>query len=119
MFRSVVIAGTTDDIRTCMERNYFAAAYIAHAVMKQWLAKLPTQNQTRHLIFTASTAAFIGFRDIRPMHSAKQLHVPWQIRFDKKPCSTSRSKRFASTAVFREPSTRNNSQKSRSKTLLS
>jgi 3-dehydrosphinganine reductase len=51
---------TTDDIRTCMERNYFAAAYIAHAVMKQWLAKLPAQNQTRHLIFTASTAALIG-----------------------------------------------------------
>lgn len=52
---------TTDDIRTCMERNYFAAAYIAHAVMKQWLTKPPTQNQTRHLIFTASTAAFVGF----------------------------------------------------------
>lgn len=52
---------TTDDIRTCMERNYFAAAYIAHAVMKQWLAKPPADNKTRHLILTASTAAFIGF----------------------------------------------------------
>ncbi|EED14703.1 steroid dehydrogenase, putative [Talaromyces stipitatus ATCC 10500] len=49
-----------EDIRSCMERNYFAAAFIAHAVLKQWLARPPPFKQRRHIVFTASTAAFVG-----------------------------------------------------------
>ncbi|KAJ0419635.1 putative steroid dehydrogenase [Aspergillus carlsbadensis] len=61
------------DIEGCMARNYLAAAYIAHAVLRRWVKKpstpgtgLPSTEsvregkQRRHIIFTASTAAFLG-----------------------------------------------------------
>ncbi|PYH91584.1 putative steroid dehydrogenase [Aspergillus ellipticus CBS 707.79] len=70
-----VAGGTADEIgffadipshsiKTCMDRNYLGAAYISHALLRRWLreppAQPPTQAPTRHLIFTASTAAFLG-----------------------------------------------------------
>lgn len=50
---------TPSQIRSCMENNYFSAAFIAHAILKLWLAKsiLERQPTKRHIIFTASTAA--------------------------------------------------------------
>ncbi|PYI34368.1 putative steroid dehydrogenase [Aspergillus indologenus CBS 114.80] len=55
---------TPEEIKSCMDQNYFAAAYIAHACLRRWLQEPPadnTSNSKRHLIFTASTAAFLGF----------------------------------------------------------
>ncbi|OJK04262.1 hypothetical protein ASPACDRAFT_50143 [Aspergillus aculeatus ATCC 16872] len=53
---------TPEEIKSCMDQNYFAAAYIAHACLRRWLQEPPADSQTkRHLIFTASTAAFLGF----------------------------------------------------------
>jgi len=51
-----------------MARNYLAAAYIAHALFRRWLKEPPasspgtttTTEQARHIVFTASTAAFLG-----------------------------------------------------------
>ncbi|KAL4966465.1 putative steroid dehydrogenase [Aspergillus stella-maris] len=51
---------STRNIQACMEKNYFSAAFIAHAVFRRW-TKEPVASPTRHLIFTSSTAAFLGF----------------------------------------------------------
>lgn len=48
-----------DQIRSCFEKNYFAAAYITNALLKRWVAS-PTKSITRHVVFTASTAAFVS-----------------------------------------------------------
>ncbi|KAL4870556.1 hypothetical protein BDV12DRAFT_165814 [Aspergillus spectabilis] len=67
-----VAGGTADEIgffadisaqhiESCMARNYFAAAYISHALLRRWIRKPPSSPDTkRHIIFTASTAAFLG-----------------------------------------------------------
>ncbi|KAL3466939.1 putative steroid dehydrogenase [Aspergillus heterothallicus] len=56
---------TAQHIESCMARNYLAAAYISHALLRRWLREPPppsaqTQQQRRHIIFTASTATFLG-----------------------------------------------------------
>ncbi|KAL4926703.1 putative steroid dehydrogenase [Aspergillus undulatus] len=51
---------TSRDIESCMAKNYFAAAYIAHAVFRRWTKEPASSPGTRHLIFTASTVAFLG-----------------------------------------------------------
>ncbi|PYH45983.1 putative steroid dehydrogenase [Aspergillus saccharolyticus JOP 1030-1] len=54
---------TPQEIKDCMDANYFAAAYIAHACLRRWVKEPPfppAANAKRHLIFTASTAAFLG-----------------------------------------------------------
>ncbi|PWY89858.1 putative steroid dehydrogenase [Aspergillus heteromorphus CBS 117.55] len=55
---------SSQHIKTCMDRNYLSAAYIAHALLCRWLAEPPKsadeKSHPRHLIFTASTAAFLG-----------------------------------------------------------
>ncbi|KAL3449120.1 putative steroid dehydrogenase [Aspergillus insuetus] len=63
---------TARDIEGCMARNYLAAAYIAHAVLRRWIKDTPAESgssstetrkggkPTRHIVFTASTAAFLG-----------------------------------------------------------
>ncbi|KAL2843089.1 putative steroid dehydrogenase [Aspergillus pseudodeflectus] len=66
---------TARDVEACMARNYFAAAYIARAVLQRWIKEatapgtatgpLSTERRkrsepTRHIVFTASTAAFLG-----------------------------------------------------------
>jgi 3-dehydrosphinganine reductase len=58
-----------------MARNYLAAAYIAHAVLRRWIKEVSAPETgtgsssieprkgtkpTRHIVFTASTAAFLG-----------------------------------------------------------
>ncbi|KAL3471666.1 putative steroid dehydrogenase [Aspergillus californicus] len=69
-----VAGGTADEIgffadisarhvESCMAKNYFSAAYIAHAAFRRWVKEPPTPGSAakrRHLIFTASTAAFLG-----------------------------------------------------------
>ncbi|PYI12632.1 NAD(P)-binding protein [Aspergillus sclerotiicarbonarius CBS 121057] len=53
-------------IQGCMEKNYLTTAYITHAVMKVWKAELelaeePSRvQQSRHIVFTASTAALVA-----------------------------------------------------------
>ena len=49
-------------IHSCMAKNYLSAAYITNHLLKRWLAHPPPSptSTTRHIIFTASTAAFIA-----------------------------------------------------------
>ncbi|OAQ66097.2 steroid dehydrogenase [Pochonia chlamydosporia 170] len=53
-----------DAISSCMTKNYVSSAYIAQAVLKRWVT--PTSEQksnrvdSRHLVFTASTAALVS-----------------------------------------------------------
>ncbi|RDW84111.1 uncharacterized protein DSM5745_04437 [Aspergillus mulundensis] len=52
---------TAHDIENCMRLNYLSGAFIAHAVFRRWVKEPPAhQDHTRHLVFTASTAAFLG-----------------------------------------------------------
>ncbi|KAL2811971.1 putative steroid dehydrogenase [Aspergillus granulosus] len=52
---------TTKNIESCMARNYLAAAYISHAVLRRWLKEPPSSSpHARHIVFTASTAALLG-----------------------------------------------------------
>lgn len=48
-----------DDIKSCLELNYYTAIFIAQSCLKLWLAG-PKSNATRHIIFTSSTAAFVS-----------------------------------------------------------
>lgn len=47
-------------IRACLEKNYLSAAFITNALLKRWLVHPPHPSVTRHIIFTASTAAFLS-----------------------------------------------------------
>ena len=49
---------STHHIKSCFDKNYFAAAYITHALLRRWLAEPPVAKETRHIVYTASTAAF-------------------------------------------------------------
>ncbi|KAI9817370.1 MAG: hypothetical protein M1832_004677 [Thelocarpon impressellum] len=49
-----------DQIRSCFDKNYFAAAFITNAILKRWLAHPPSPKVTRHIVFTASTVAFVN-----------------------------------------------------------
>jgi 3-dehydrosphinganine reductase len=46
-------------IKSCMESNYYSAVFITRAVLRLWL-KSPVVDYTRHIVFTASTAAFVA-----------------------------------------------------------
>lgn len=52
-------------IASCMTKNYVSSAYIAQAVLKHWISPTLKHNpedttSSRHLIFTASTAALVS-----------------------------------------------------------
>ncbi|RAL02508.1 NAD(P)-binding protein [Aspergillus ibericus CBS 121593] len=52
-------------IQSCMEKNYLTTAYITYAVMRLWRAELELEGessvqQSRHIVFTASTAALVA-----------------------------------------------------------
>jgi 3-dehydrosphinganine reductase len=51
---------TTDQIHSCFQKNYFSSAYITHAVLQRWLEQPPDPAIVRHIVFTASTAAFVA-----------------------------------------------------------
>ncbi len=46
------------DIKTCMESNYYSAAFITQSCLKRWL-KYPTNN-SRTIVLTSSAAAFVA-----------------------------------------------------------
>ncbi|EHA26570.1 hypothetical protein ASPNIDRAFT_51907 [Aspergillus niger ATCC 1015] len=59
----------TDEIyclASCMEKNYFTAAFVAQAVMGTWTTELKRVGEcdgaqkSRHIVFTASTAALVA-----------------------------------------------------------
>lgn len=58
-----------------MNQNYFSAAFMAHAVLRDWLqpANTSTTAKPRHLIFTSSLAAFysmVGYTAYTPAKTA-------------------------------------------------
>ncbi|KAF8849557.1 putative oxidoreductase,short chain dehydrogenase [Acephala macrosclerotiorum] len=50
---------TPQQISSCFQKNYFTSAFLAHAMIKLWIDK-PKTKETRHLVFTNSTAAFVA-----------------------------------------------------------
>ncbi len=44
---------------SCFQKNYFTSALLAHAIIRMWIDR-PQGKDARHLIFTASTAAFVA-----------------------------------------------------------
>jgi 3-dehydrosphinganine reductase len=74
------IETNTDTLRTQMELNYFAAAYLAHKTLQAWLYpstpysvqdKTSTPEPTRQLIFTSSAVAFVSIAGYAPYAPAK------------------------------------------------
>ena len=63
-----------DKLRSQMDTNYFTAAYMAHATLKEWLApSVSKKGSEKHLIFTSSVAAFYsvtGYAGYSPTKSA-------------------------------------------------
>ncbi|KAJ6153708.1 steroid dehydrogenase [Penicillium chermesinum] len=56
---------TPKSIESCMSRNYLGAAYISQALLRRWVKEQPRGEPKapavkRHMVFTASTAAFVG-----------------------------------------------------------
>ncbi|MCJ1405278.1 hypothetical protein MMC11_008505 [Xylographa trunciseda] len=54
---------SSSHIRSCMENNYFSAAFIAQALLKRWVATAEsprTPIAEFHMVFTASTAALVS-----------------------------------------------------------
>lgn len=52
---------TSAQLHSCFQKNYFSAALIAHSLLRRWLKEPPeTKYQQRHIVFTASTAAFVA-----------------------------------------------------------
>lgn len=50
---------TPEAIKSCLELNYYTAIFIAQSCLRLWLAAPKTLN-TRHIVLTSSTAAFVG-----------------------------------------------------------
>jgi 3-dehydrosphinganine reductase len=46
------------EIKSCMESNYYSAVFCAQSCLKRWLRD--PSSTTRHMVFTSSTAAFVG-----------------------------------------------------------
>lgn len=46
-------------ITSCLEINYYTSAFLAQSCLRIWLNS-PTCTWTRHIVFTSSTAAFVG-----------------------------------------------------------
>lgn len=55
---------SADAIGSCMEKNYLTSAYIAQTLLKLWISTPSKEHErhkpTRHLVFTASTAALVS-----------------------------------------------------------
>ncbi|KAJ5908479.1 short chain dehydrogenase/reductase family oxidoreductase [Penicillium taxi] len=56
-----------EDIRSCMNTNYFTAAFMAQAMLRIWVNTEPLPQRdsdckprSRHITFTCSVAAFVG-----------------------------------------------------------
>jgi 3-dehydrosphinganine reductase len=71
---------STDTLRSQMELNYFAAAYLAQKTLQAWFypstpytaqSKTSTAEPTRQLIFTSSAVAFVGMAGYMPYAPAK------------------------------------------------
>ncbi|KAI9883835.1 MAG: hypothetical protein M1823_004389 [Watsoniomyces obsoletus] len=75
----------TDRLREQMDQNYWTAAYMAHAILQEWLQPVAAAadqqskknnealQQPRHLIFTSSVAAFYppaGYSQYAPAKTA-------------------------------------------------
>ncbi|KAI4233775.1 MAG: hypothetical protein LQ349_004208 [Xanthoria aureola] len=52
---------TPTQLHNCFNKNYFSAALITHSLLRRWLKEpIGNQHQQRHIVFTASTAAFVA-----------------------------------------------------------
>jgi 3-dehydrosphinganine reductase len=48
-----------EQIKSCLENNYYSGVFSAESCLKAWLRD-PKPDYTRHIVFTSSTAAFVG-----------------------------------------------------------
>jgi 3-dehydrosphinganine reductase len=68
---------SSDTLRSQMELNYFAAAYLAHKTLKAWwypekpYARDAVAEAPRQFIFTSSAVAFVGMAGYTPYAPAK------------------------------------------------
>jgi 3-dehydrosphinganine reductase len=46
-------------IKSCLELNYYTSVFIVQSCLRLWLAT-PKTPETRHIVLTSSTAAFVG-----------------------------------------------------------
>jgi 3-dehydrosphinganine reductase len=68
-----------ETLRSQMDINYWAAAYLAQATLKEWLKPSPTKAESskpktikpRHFIMTSSTICFVGVAGYSPYAPAK------------------------------------------------
>lgn len=54
---------SSENIQSCMQKNYFSAAFIAHAMLRRWVAQPSDPGSPLfrcHIVFVASTAALVG-----------------------------------------------------------
>jgi len=71
------IETSTDTLRSMMDLNYFAAAYLSHKTLKAWLypskpyPKDAAPESPRQFIFTSSSVAFVGLAGYTPYSPAK------------------------------------------------
>jgi 3-dehydrosphinganine reductase len=79
-YPGLFIETSTDTLRTQMELNYFAAAYLAHKTLQAWFypstpykaqEKSSPPEATRRFIFTSSAVAFVGLTGYSPYGPAK------------------------------------------------
>jgi len=66
---------TIEALRSQMDINYWAAAYLAHASLKLWTVPAPPESLKptcpRHFIMTSSSVAFVGVAGYAPYAPAK------------------------------------------------
>jgi 3-dehydrosphinganine reductase len=71
------IETSTETLRSLMDLNYFAAAYLAHKTLQAWFypskpyPKDATPESPRQFIFTSSAVAFVGLAGYAPYSPAK------------------------------------------------
>ncbi|KAK5132639.1 hypothetical protein LTR08_008761 [Meristemomyces frigidus] len=76
---SLFIETPLETLRSQMDMNYWAAAYLAHATLKLWLRPVtpkatptdPESPKPRHFIMTSSVACFVGIAGYCPYSPAK------------------------------------------------
>jgi 3-dehydrosphinganine reductase len=74
---SFFVDASIEQLQSQMDSNFWSSAYVAHAILKQWLApsttseKLSPDTPPRHLIFTSSIVAFYTIAGYSPYSSGK------------------------------------------------
>lgn len=73
---ALVLDTSPDLLKSQMDINYFAAAFLAQSTLKAWVKpasskESPSKSKPRHLIMTSSVACFVGLAGYVPYAPAK------------------------------------------------